>query len=523
MGFYFRRIQQESRKRKIPPWCLSLDLTAATDTFSKDILKGFIEVYKEHLWDRCPYLAPLAELVTVDIRFIQTTDYSSKPEAIANPKRECLSLRGSPMAQPSNWILLNNYREFCRDCARFLSREVHNGRISEAQAFSNIQDGTIWDSEWFCPEYREYPFGIGCGDDDLSLGSLRFCHFFEAFLRALGGEISEGSHFRSRSYGIFTENPYSFSKEKGLYYIDTVKIKSLTTPDTRMPGQKEVPVLWNRGSAVSSAVRNLIWTPEDRVLRACLLTQAYWRYYRFIARLIDYGIPIHMDKSLGGWGLDHYQGKNLSKTPGYYRRALKVLFRDDQSLDSLLKTSSLAAIWSPRSWSTLGKISQELTTQVLHEVDRRGGVTSIRSLLDRQLILIKGTPAGPLKYLDRRGLTTYLRQVPEWVPFSEALKEVQGKIRGRLVWWFPGDQKTSSPPSLRALGKALKGKCEEILKLDPGSAKRSTPLCSKDLIDRNFWRTNVVLIKRETLDEVLFGTLEDYVWELIYRSFPEEL
>jgi hypothetical protein len=359
MGFYLRRIGTALKKLSLDErkrlWVLSLDLTAATDTFSRGILLSLGEGIKDDLEDREGFwLRPLVDLTLAKTRFIQTEGDSSCAAALENPVREVVSERGSPMGQPANWIFLNLFREFCRDLSRSLygySRKRNLPR-DEVQRIIRDQDYSCLTSL----TYHEEPLSVGCGDDDLSIMRSFQSWIFEEILVSFGAEISKGSHFRSRSYGTFTEIGYEFfAKNHRLSYIDTVKIKSLTTPDSRLPGKKEVPVLWNRGSAVTQGLKSLTWTEEGKLRRKFLLSNAFYRYFRFINTLIAYGIPVHTPKALGGWGLDHYEGRNLQRSPGYYRRALKVLFRNDQSLDNLLDGTSLASIWSPNAYSPPGR------------------------------------------------------------------------------------------------------------------------------------------------------------------------
>jgi hypothetical protein len=303
--------------------------------------------------------------------------------------------------------------------------------------------------------------------------------------------------------------------------MDTVKIKSLTTPDDRLPGAKEVPILWNRGSACTSAVSTLTWNEADKGLRKALLSNAYFRYFRFIQRLVACGIPVHTEKSIGGWGLEHYEGNNLQRVPNYYKGALKVLFRNDQSLAALLDTESLASVWAPRSYSKLGRESERLIRAIWTLVDQRGQVTSLASLQDTGEIP-EGEGLTSIDYLDKVKFNKVIKSLEgRYRTFRDAHKYLGGRVRSSLLWLIEEDFKSFSPPSLKMVGLTLKKKCLEIISRDPSMIKKAVPLDPKNLTQRAFWRTQMVLIKIEDLDCAIGEILEGFMWDLKYASFWE--
>jgi hypothetical protein len=318
--------------------------------------------------------------------------------------------------------------------------------------------------------------------------------------------------------GVFTENPYTLDfKRCNVYYLDSVKVKSLTTPEDRLPGKKEVPVLWNRGSAVSDGLKSLQWQEKNIQKRQCLLSNAYYRYYNFIQMLIAFGIPPHMPKGLGGWGLDHYKGKNLRRTTGKYRAALKVIFRDDQSVNNLLDTESMGSIWSPLSFSPHGE-EAERRVRAIFENGTREEVTSISSLVQRGLLELD----PPLEDFKVKTLAKNLSRIlkvvgGEWYTFKEAYSVGTSRIRSRLGWLKGDLRKRFKPPPLKVLGKKLEKICDSIISRDPSSARRSAPIKSEDLSDRLFWRSSCVLVNRFWFDLQLRMMLKDLETEEISK------
>jgi hypothetical protein len=268
---------------------------------------------------------------------------------------------------------------------------------------------------------------------------------------------------------------------------------------------KEVPPTWTRGSAVQQALKKFSYTEVLQQRKCFILSNCYYRWYEFIQLLIKLKIPVHLSKEFGGWGLPHYRGDDLRACPTFVKQALRSLFRDDQTLTFLYLTSKLGSCWNPRQYTVLGKYTRRCVKCVINKINfdlgilrnrRKYFVTSLQSIFDRKVI--EGDMPA---YLDNRSLEKVVGTMNKlgYLPFNEALSEVESEFRNRLLWLTTNKPGDLNIPKLRQVSTRLNKVCNKIIKACPEIAYGSGRLNVSELRDRSWWRNRTVFIRKDIL------------------------
>jgi len=447
---------------------LSLDLTRATDTFSQELCARLLRGYLSHP-KVLQELLCLEALATCGVKVHYPK--SSNLEILGR------SERGILIGNPSSWFLLNMFTRFFWELSGFITREF---RKTSAEVLcenlarlhlAKFPQGSFAD-----------PLTNRCGDDQISLCSPKRAAVFEGLLPLGGGIISPGVHLRSESYGIYTKQLCFLDREqRKASFVDILRARQLSTPDSRIPGKKEVPPSWSRGLV---ATRETSWW--DGPVRKGALTFLHWRYHRFLSYARALGLEPYLPRVFGGMEFPHYQ-REVRFLSGKTKRMLSILLRNDISLEHLMGYDRLGALWNPVLYGNevaekarffLESLLKEAPTRALSAVLQEAGLE---------------TP----EYPNIKALRALLRKIPpkdrDWRTFQEFSKELLQGMFTSLSWEYPAAS-ISHVPSLAKVAREFKRVRETILKGDPYEYRPLKVSTFKVLQDRLEFKMNSLVI-----------------------------
>jgi hypothetical protein len=431
---------------------VSLDLSRATDTFSQDLCKELLEGFitpKSPTLIRC--LVPLATL-GVSISY---------PKEVEVPDVGVTS-RGILMGNPSSWFLLNMFTRYFWELSGYVNRI--SSRVPLERVLKDIteKDFSRWALEKF-PDRDIFadPLTNRCGDDQISLCSPRRAMIFERLLPLGGGILSPGVHLRSESFGIFTKQLCCLDRvNRKVVFVDILRARQLSTPDSRLPRKKEMPPSWSRGAVASKETS--WWTGP---VRESALTFLHWRYHGFLSGVISLGLEPYLPKVFGGLEYPHYL-KKPRIISGKTKRMLSILLRNDLSVDHLWNAVKLGGLWNPI--MTSGKMAGVIEGYI--------GETLGSFLLETQSFESLCVDLGltPPPYPDTKSLYRTLEEARklsggkecDWMTFEDFVDEMTGYLYEKFSWKFPAVT-IDKVPSLRQISKMFHKIRQEILESDP--------------------------------------------------------
>jgi len=464
---------------------LSLDLTSATDTFSQEvcqrILRGFLS---EEKISEILLLEPLATLgVHVDYSGFQGLGLQDIE----------VTTRGILMGNPSSWFLLNLFTRFFWELSGFIFRRTHRRPLEEV--LNEVSTGNFDFSQFPDRALTADPLTNRCGDDQISLCSPRRALIFERILPLGGGIISPGVHLRSRTYGIFTKQLCSFDRVNRKFdFVDILRARQLSTPDSRLPRSKEVPPSWSRGLV---AEKETSWW--DGEVRASAITFLHWRYHEFISWAISCSIEVYLPRVFGGAEYPHHTRK-VKFLSGKTKRMMSILLKNDLSVEHLKGMVKLGGLWNPLTSSPMGEGISESLDLYLEMVDTKS--------LDG---ICKDSGIPPPIYPDLKGLwkaVTLVKALPEYedegiLTWEEFSKEAAGKLYESFSWRFPAPT-IEGTPSLRGIGKRFQRIRQDLLLSDPYNYAPLKVSDMSDLVKRWKFKLNslMVLNTKESLQQL---------------------
>jgi hypothetical protein len=365
---------------KIPPlnavdfprnelYLYSVDLKEATDRIPDDLLIAFKQGILAHLENYelgtigglktlSPYMLPICEL-----------EYPGFTEILTHT---C----GTQMGHPTSWLFLCLYTSFLCDMAEVM--DLYCSRQNDLPSYMSLDvnvDFLEFVSSLFSPSTtgdkklkfklkRQTPRRF-CGDDCLLYASMRFIEAYRKLHHFFNGEFSSSTDFISRSHGLFTEKFFKIFPESGqIDWIDSIPIKALSKPTTRLPDSKNLPSWATAGPAAEAALRYVnketyrelsLWVNhvyKDMILLA-------WRK----------GMEPYLPTYLGGLGFPSRNQDNV-KMRGRTRRAIRLLLAPDTNPLHVLYLNSLSGILldsqflSPISWHLRLSIEIELNSMI---------------------------------------------------------------------------------------------------------------------------------------------------------------
>jgi len=494
---------------------LSVDLTSATDTFSRCLVSDMCQSFVTYIIDRRPDLRYLKYIAPLSVcKQFYRYEHETKEESF---KVSGIGLRGTPMGNPANWALLELLNEFNCCLGLQLSRvALRPGPVSIEEA-----DLELIQRPFQAPENSGC---ASCGDDQIQIRRSRrsFRCYEQAISKWAGGIISSGSHFESRSFAIFTETPYSLSPRGDLWYSESIKVKMLVSPEFRFPGAKELPAKFLWGETFSKSLYWFKWTESQRQVSQNLKWLIVKREGDLMVQLSTLGLSPHLPKAFGGWGFDSPTGR--VHIGHLQRRALKVILRDDRSLRNYFFGRSFGNVWSlggsRRSTEVLDIL---LETFVLYVEDL---TVELRGIISQ---------ASLVPYPDWRKLRTFAPS--EYMVAEEAYEHVFSRLCSLSARFIPSNllNDPSESLNLHVVSKRMSRICDKVLKEDrrnyeyaPLRVYDDLPLVTS-LEDRMAWKGSQLLLERslvlgltEALSSVLAkGTLSrTWTSDLDRRYFP---
>jgi len=460
---------------------LSLDLTRATDTFHQDLCSAISQGYFFH--DSSPkILKILLPLIT--------SSFSVEYPKDSGIQRLDESNRGIPMGNPSSWFILNCFTEFFWDLSGFLAAYAKFLKGTPEEQIERLfkKDGNLRDK--FSKGLRAFPRILGdplssrCGDDQISICGHFRALIFENLLRLGGGIISPGVHFRSKTFGIYTKQFCHLNRDKReLSFVDILRVRALSTPDSRLPGKKEVPPSWSRGKA---AFGELEWwlgdELRDKIYRSSS-TFLSWRYFDFLKGARSLGIELYLPQPFGGLNYPYYRRDKI-KLDGKTKRMLSILLRNDLSLSSLLKNWRLGSLWSTDLSSKMGEVVAETLEGFLSDLDT--------SSYERFTFEDLPKPTYP-RWWEIDAYNKRIASISNFKPLKEVIDEVSGRLMDVASFNYPGAS-LKGVPSLRKVASRFQKIRNEILASDSYNYQSLKIQDFRELGKRMDWKMKALLV-----------------------------
>jgi hypothetical protein len=278
--------------------------------------------------------------------------------------------------------------------------------------------------------------------------------------------------------------------------VDILRSRSLSTPDSRLPGAKEVPPSWSRGIAAS---RELAWW--DGSVYQGAATFVWWRYHEFLSRCIRLGLEPWLPRRFGGLEFPHYK-KKLEIISPKTRRMVSILLRADLNLENLLDLESVGSIWNPTFSGLMGQVSQEILRRIVTVLE----VSNLDVLADDLGMSV--TWEYP-KWWTLKEPTDVLRK-EGWIPLKTFLKELNGAILERMAYLYESPR-IDKVPSLQRISRSFKSLRDKIISRDPYRYRELRSASFQELQKRLDWKLLVVFVK---------GKPEEIAKSLILRELP---
>jgi hypothetical protein len=303
----------------------SLDLTAATDNFSKDLCASLYEGFTAN----CPPL--IRELGRETFRPV-TLIYRWKDGV----ERVRSTSRGILMGDPVSWSILNIHNIFLWRLADEVDAYTGKVLLARLSDFSGFK----------VPKTEPDQVGVvRCGDDQAAVAPPQRCRNFEALLNSVGAVISVGAHFASQDFVFYAKSIYMKCEGKFTYY-DIFPTRFVTGPQRTRPGERQIPAWWHIGSATETGVS---WFHAGFESRKTEFDHAFWVagwfFRKAIRNLLHMGIEPFLPRELGGLGFVSARRKFIAITP-LGKAVWDMLLRDDVSVKAWLLLHIASFVWS---------------------------------------------------------------------------------------------------------------------------------------------------------------------------------
>lgn len=246
-------VEEIHRKKTKVNRIISVDKTRATDTFDLDLVESLYDgitdgqkspagrnilmALRPFATSRRRYLIPrYSEGVTaVAAKDVQSWLFGQKPKGFF-PLQPNKNVAVLPMGSPHSYSLLTVWTSFELDAA-----------LSGSNLKDFLSNPVL---ERHTPKKIQGDDGILCGSNRVDKRLRRFCNM-------IGTTIGDGSHFCSRTYGVFCEEP-AVRDDQGWEHLDLIKVRILSghnvKKDPTRPAGKIDPLI-SRGKAVMSILR----------------------------------------------------------------------------------------------------------------------------------------------------------------------------------------------------------------------------------------------------------------------------
>jgi hypothetical protein len=489
---------------------LSLDLSCATDTFSQLICRGLLNGIIDSV--RAINL-PLWKQFCVLKQDVASNSLIYYPGLKDKPIVK--QVRGILMGTPESWTILNLYLEFFDRLSEKTWELVQDSSRLESWSDPVIQMASdrllpIKDTPGVCKER--------CGDDEVKYGPKGPLQHFVKLLKLSGAVPSVGTNCISKTTCVFTETIARIYPGKGLYWIDILRIVGLVDAKglNRLPKLKEVPRLWFRGLAYTSALKWWNANEWQRIGAKAIKLWGHWLMVKFLADVHRLGLQPYLPQRFGGLSLPHPGGRELSHIPTRYRQVLQYVIRDDVRPDAFFERESLN-IWANGDSSDLSEEADRLSKHLIWALfgeDRR--IQSAEQWQDcyptADSKRIGGEP-GQKVWIHLGTLRTILGStlplndisimiIRQWcqeygmVPIGTFWKEYTGNLRNSLYLTKRSFSIHSPAHTLAAKARQFHKKMAELYSKAKSYPPISTKLSLDDLEKRVTWLDNFILVRK---------------------------
>jgi hypothetical protein len=362
---WFSRVNQSGALKDESLRTLSVDLSSATDTFSKSVCSALAQGSADAIkgtnlshWRRVSILVQRNVSANANISYPDS-------ESLDFIIQKC----GVLMGNAESWTILNLYNRFFT-------------RLGESMCRI---DSTFSPKDWSHPiickaleKFSDKPLCITkrCGDDQVILGPVTALRNYLNVITLSGAIPSPGTNAISKRFMTFTQSLCWVTDGGQIDWIDIVRIISLVDWKgiNRLPAIKEIPRIWFRGLSYYLALR---WWGRDewqKSVKKGLYLFGQWICSGFIKRCSSIGLEPFLPLSLGGLNFPHPAGCELKHVRPRILRAIGYLLRDDQRPEVFQKRLSLD-IWNLRDSENpvaqrASKISDRVFSVIFNEASR---------------------------------------------------------------------------------------------------------------------------------------------------------
>jgi len=485
---------------------LSVDLTNATDTLFLDICQALMEGF-------------LSGCDSVPTRVSAVWKYATCPVKVVYPPHTGIqelesSSRGVEMGNPTSMFILNILNRFIYDLSRILVRYFGCPVLGDPGPFLDQLNEFKVVIEPLVNSLKNQ-----CGDDLIALNGNWESRTYENLITRCGGIISPGVHFSSKSFGIYTKQLCTL-KGTEFKFIDILRPRTLRTPDSRLPGRKENPQLWSRGS---SAFNETLWWPDGDIYRSAI-TYLHWTYKEFINTLRGLKMEVYLPFTLGGWNFPHFRRKvpifsNKSK------RMISILLRRGENLDELRDLERLS-IFKMEMTSEVSKLIEPFIDRFLDNF-RKGDEKSDDSDYWWKPITSLGELKAPpftasykdfFKFkeaLEKQGLIT----------FEDAIAGLKGRLLSSLSRFFDSPSLVGAP-KLKTLSKRFNSLRDSIISRDPYWGYKELTIRSRDdleVVIRGLkWKLNSIVFLKANFEFLLDREINDFLKETYFDLISDQ-
>jgi len=449
---------------------ISVDKTTATDTFDLDLVEAIYDgvadgsdpARKRILTALRPFCVQERRYLVPDYRTGATTFTAQDAQAWFNGQRR-VAKEGffevkpsetkaiAPMGAPTTYSLLTIWSRFEADWSQ--------------------RDRSLWKQ---LPRLRptKDPLMKVQGDDVVMVGGNRRDKRYRTVCRQTGTIIGDGSHFVSKRFATFCEEPLVRDPKGQWGHRDLIKIRVLCglncRKDPTLPAGQKDPLI-TRGSAVNQVLRYA--GPETRQAAMASLDRTTDRLPRLRKGRINHWKWLYVPTNLGGLGYPSTRSdKRIWRkwVPKEVKRIMNVCLSPNEAMETVLMSGHLNSTgWvSKKNFETrqdllvdllkdLPKASETRKRDLTHALDspsewsQRGTQNELGLLTERDLtqLCVDQKPSwaqwlGP----DRDGR---LPGQPGWVGRRNLLRSIQHKTNWMTLKDLVADLETDD--SVRAL------------------------------------------------------------------------
>jgi hypothetical protein len=445
---------------------LSLDLSSATDTFHSGVCNALARGAAEAAFQANKGYWRILKFLSYRVAMSSVLMFPDGTEE--------LQLRGMLMGTPESWGILNLYEGFWLRLAETLFETFDSPPLLDSEL-----DLTLITTD--TPHVKRIYPSIRCGDDQSTYGPEKLMKMFLRLLIRSGCLPSPGTNTISKSVVIFTESLASW-QNTAWNWIDILRVVGLVNFKgmNRFPTAKEVPRIWFRGEAYSRGLE--WWTGKgwrDEV-RLSMLLFAQYSMVDFLRHIAEIGIEVFLPIELGGYGLPHPRGSEMSHVKPAVRRIVQYVLSDNESIDVFFDRRSLN-IWTVGGSSRLAKAMEEaevmlrryITFQIPQTTDPdplkadtcRFSLGAVRTYLK---ISIKLEDIG-------FRIVSEAKKELKMISLSEFVDNILDRIRGRLSYHLESpsisDQEYHLSSRAAKFRKNLKALRAKSLSFDPHVSK----------------------------------------------------